>query len=748
VVLAYFGEGGPLGESGDRRCYFTCDSTVKGRDKDAVASSEVGDALKNLKSRHCCVLLDVDFKGFDIDGKQAIAEPTLGTPPYPEFLGDDGSEDHNPAPGRVLFLATNGLSRSLDLDKHGVFTQSILDGLKGAADKEGYEPDGWVTVDELADYLDKKLPALTAKYGKTEEEKQQLHFVLGGRANHFTLTHNPAVAGKVRERLDKLDVLAKDGKLPEKFVTEGRTLLERMPRLEAQRSLRKQYQELVEGRIDLDKFQSERDKILDSTKLPRDQAVEYASKVMEIVGLIQERYVKKVDANEMVAWAIRGLYRRADEKIPSEIEDRLKTVGDLKESELAVLLADARQALGAREDLASHKDVDVTLQRMLAHLDPYTTYIDAETLQRFRSEVRGKFTGVGIQIRKDTASDQLLVVTPIKGSAAYEAGVHAGDVITKVTRDVDSEGKPLAQTEVILTKGLPLNAAVKKILGKEGTEVTLTVQRDGKEMDFRLTRGQVNLESVMGVHRKKGDDWEFMLDPESKIGYIRVTTFAQNTFTDLKRAMARLNDAGLKGLVLDLRFNPGGLLPSAVDVTDLFIDDGLIVTIRPRVGRESPLRGHHRDSLLDFPMVCLVNGYSASGSEIVSAALQDHGRALIIGERSYGKGSVQNIEDFDGGEVKFTTASFWRPSGRNLNKASTAGKDEDEWGVKPDQEVKLSRKDRDDLLEHQHEAEIIQAPGKVARKKEFRDRQLDVALEYLRGQIKTAGRSARGGKDG
>jgi carboxyl-terminal processing protease len=221
-----------------------------------------------------------------------------------------------------------------------------------------------------------------------------------------------------------------------------------------------------------------------------------------------------------------------------------------------------------------------------------------------------------------------------------------------------------------------------------------------------------------------------------------LTTFARNTFDDLRRAMATLAEQGIKGIILDLRFNPGGLLQSAVDISDLFIDDGLIVSIRPRVGREDRYTGKHRGSLLDFPMVCLVNGYSASGSEIVSAALQDHSRAYIIGERSYGKGSVQNIRNFDGGEVKLTTASFWRPSGRNLNKASTSGKDEDEWGVTPDKIVRLSHKERDDLAEYQRNTEIIQRkdrPGRTA-KPEFKDRQLEAALEYLRGQIKTASR--------
>jgi carboxyl-terminal processing protease len=740
VILTFIGEGGPLGESGDRRCYFASDSTFKGRDKDAITTGEIADALKNLKSQRFCALLDVDFKGFTSD--KPVAEPNLGNTPYQEFLGDDGSEDHVPKTGRVLFLATNGLSRSLDLKDHGLFAEAILKGLKGAADKDGYEPDGVVTVDELTEYLDKEIPELAGKHGATKEEKQQLHFVLGGRGNHFALTSNPTVAAKVKERLDKFAEIVKDGTVPQRYKEEGLTLLSRMPRLEAQRNLRKQYQALVDGKITPDKFESERTTILDSTKLKRSDAMEFAQKVMEAIQIITDGYVKKVNQNDMVSWAIKGLYRRVDEKIPEKIDDQLKNIRDLKEADLTVLLADARQALGKREDLDKHKDIDFTLQRMLGHLDPYTTYIDPEAKQKMDQDIIGNFTGIGIQIRKDSASQQLLVVTPIKGSPAYKAGLHAGDLITTITREVDSDGKPLSPTEVIPTKGLPLSQAVKKILGQAGTKVKLTVKREGEEqpLEFEITRGRVEVESVLGYKRKSNDDWDYFIDPENKIGYIRLTSFARNSYRDMLKVMSDMAERGIKGFVLDLRFNPGGLLNSAVDISDLFIDDGLIVTIRPRVGRATPFSGRHRGSLLDFPMVCLVNGYSASGSEIVSAALQDNKRALIIGERSYGKGSVQNIQPFEGGELKLTTATFWRPNNKNLNKSSTSGKEEEDWGVIPDKVIKLAPKERDDLAEAQHNSEIIQPKGKPTTKKsDFKDRQLDEALKYLRHQIDMAG---------
>ncbi len=737
VIFAFFGNGGPLGDLGDRRCYFAADSTFKDRDKDAIAAADVGEALKNLKSREFATFLDVDFKGFDSES----VEPNLGANPYREFLGDDGTEEKGPISGRVVFLATNGLSTSLDLKEHGLFAKVLLEGLKGAADKDGYEPDGQITVDELSSYLDKRIPRLANEFGKTREEKNQQHWVLGGRANHFVLTHNPAVMPAVKERLEKLETLLKDSKMPAKFGVEGRQLLERMPRLTYQRNLRKDYQALVDGTIDQETFETRRDAILEGTRLRDADAAQYAKKVIEASELVKENYVKEINQGDLVAAGIKGLYRRIEEKAPPEIEAKLKTVKKMNEEELTKLLSDVRLQLGKREDLDKHKDLDITLQRMLAHLDPYTTYIDPESLTRFNQDITGNFRGIGIQIRKDNASDMLLVVTPIKGSPAYKAGLQAGDIVTRIRREVDSEGKALAEPEEISTKGLALSDAVKKILGKEGTKVKLTVQREGepKPLEFELTRAQIEVETILGHKRDSDDNWDYVIDKENKIAYVRLTSFQRNSYRDLIKVMRDLSKQGVKGFVFDLRFNPGGLLDSAVKISDLFVSDGLIVSIRPRVGKPSAFHGHADNSLLDFPMVCLVNGASASGSEIVSAALQDHNRAWIVGERSYGKGSVQNIQPFEGGEIKLTTASFWRPSGKNLNKSSTAGKEEDEWGVVPDKEIKLSRKEREDLYEALHESEIIarkDGKGTKETKPEFKDKQLEEALKYLRKEIK------------
>jgi len=464
-----------------------------------------------------------------------------------------------------------------------------------------------------------------------------------------------------------------------------------------------------------------------------------------------KEYVKELKQPELVGNAIKGLYSRLEEKLPPELLKRVESAKDLSAQELSALLADTRQNLGKREDLEKNKDIDISLQRMMAKLDPYTTYIDAETKAAFDKDVQGNFTGIGVQIRRDSVSDMLLVVTPIKGSPAFKAGMQAGDIITRIVRTVDSNGSPLKEPEVISTKGMATTEAVKKILGKPGTPVTVTIQREGQPApkDINLIRARIEVESVLGFKRKPNADWDYMIDPKSKIAYIRLTNFARNSARDMSRALdevrkqASADKQVLRGLVFDLRFNPGGLLDSAVLISDMFVDDGLIVSIRPRGRQETKFNGSAEGSLTDFPMVCLVNSGSASGSEIVSAALQDHHRAYIIGERSFGKGSVQNIKEFGEGEIKLTTATFWRPSGKNLNKSSTAGKEEDTWGVKPNLEVKLNRKERDDLFDHFRDTEIIEPEGGRPNKESkpaYVDKQLEEALKYLRGQIGSASR--------
>jgi carboxyl-terminal processing protease len=199
--------------------------------------------------------------------------------------------------------------------------------------------------------------------------------------------------------------------------------------------------------------------------------------------------------------------------------------------------------------------------------------------------------------------------------------------------------------------------------------------------------------SVLGDRRRPDGHWDYLIDPDKKIGYIRITSFIQKTADELKAALDELKEKGMKALILDLRDNPGGLLSSAVEVSDLFIAKGKIVSTKGRNTPEKVYEAEEDGTFRGFPMAVLVNEGSASAAEIVSACLQDHGRAVVVGQRSFGKGSVQNILDLEDGNsvLKLTVATYWRPSGRNIHKFKDA-KDSDDWGVTPNpgMEVKLT----------------------------------------------------------
>jgi carboxyl-terminal processing protease len=736
VILAYFGTGGPVGEGGQRRCYFAADSTVKGRASDAVSANEIGDEFAKIKSQRLAVFLDVNFKSITADPPLDVR---LGENPYGEFLGEDDSPEHNPLPGRVLFLATNGLSTGIDLKekKHSLFGQLLLDGLAGAADKEGTKADGVVTTRELASYMEAEAPKLWKQFAA--QEKRPTPFVIGAEQNRFVLVENPEEKARIEKQVEALGRLLKDEAA---LVREGKELLERMPPTEAKRALRQNYLDLIEGKLDREAFKSQRTKRLAEMKLAEGRDTRFAEKVMEAVHRVEAEYVSEgehIKPQTLVSNAITGLYRRLDEEPSKELKDKLAGIKNMSNRELQSLLAEARRQLGQREDLDDHKDIDIALQRMLSKLDPYSTYIGPADKARFEIDLKAEYTGIGAQIRKDPVTDWVRIVTPLRGGPAYNSGkIQADDLIVKIIRDEDSEGKPITDTKEkeIDTKDLTLTEVVKRLLGARNTRVKLQIRREGRDQDevVEIVRGPVKQETVVGFRRKANDEWDYMIDNKNKIGYIRLTSFAQATAADLERVLESLQDQGIKGLILDLRFNPGGLLRAATQICDMFLDSRALVQIRkPRLNLAQAIPGNTRDVLSQkVPMVVLVNGSSASASEILAACLQDHGRALIGGERSFGKGSVQNVLDFDGGDLKLTTAGFFSPKGKNLNKLSPPADKPDEWGVKPDEDVKLElpKGEEDALAEYLHDQEVIKKDKKPSDKP-FEDRQLKKALEFL-----------------
>jgi carboxyl-terminal processing protease len=423
--------------------------------------------------------------------------------------------------------------------------------------------------------------------------------------------------------------------------------------------------------------------------------------------------------------------------------------------------------------------LESALEGMLQNLDPHSSFINTSEWKQFRRQIEGKFGGIGIQVEVDGETGRLRVIAPMVGTPAYEAGVLAGDQITEI------DGKS--------AEGMSSDKAVEVLTGRPGTDVKLTVLHENAEdpVTVTITRAIINIPSVIGDHRKPDDQWEFLIDKDKKIGYIRITSFIQNTAEDLKKVLDELKEQGMRGLILDLRDDPGGLLSAAVEVVDLFLDHGEIVSTKGRNTQPKTFSASKDSPFGDLPMVVLVNQNSASASEIVSAALQDHHRATVVGQRSYGKGSVQNIFELDDGNsvLKLTVASYYRPSGENIHRFKNA-KTTDKWGVSPDKgcEVKLNlgdyvrwfrgRRDRDLAAGHKRtpaeparpaekaqdkaEAKKVdsneKAPEKATTKETekaepkraasrrsggpFVDKQLDKALEVIRAKVDTKAKAA------
>jgi carboxyl-terminal processing protease len=334
----------------------------------------------------------------------------------------------------------------------------------------------------------------------------------------------------------------------------------------------------------------------------------------------------------------------------------------------------------------------------LSSLDPYTVMVWPQQVQEFEKIMTNEFTGVGIEITKEKG---LLTVTSLlPDTPAYYSGLDAGDIIEAA----DGED----------TKDMSLTCAVRKITGPAGTEVTLTVKSPGDEQnrDITITRAKIVVPTIRGWQRTEQGGWLYVIDDENKIGYIRLTSFSSDTASNLERALVDLEAQGMRGLILDLRFNSGGLLDSAVAITDKFVGEGLIVSTRSRFGIPTYPVAHGRGTHPGYPLVVLINRYSASASEIVAGALADpkHERAVLVGERTHGKGSVQGIAHYpDGnGQLKYTMAYYHLPSGQRVESRDAMEKlGRDDWGVGPDVEVEFKSNEFRERLDIQRKNDVL-----------------------------------------
>ncbi|MFO0814885.1 MAG: S41 family peptidase [Gemmatales bacterium] len=346
------------------------------------------------------------------------------------------------------------------------------------------------------------------------------------------------------------------------------------------------------------------------------------------------------------------------------------------------------------------KFIESAIQAGLRSLDPHSSYISPKDYVQFKKQSEGKFGGVGVQVVVNRDTKRVVIISPILGSPAFRAGIKPGDEIEAINGEK--------------TFDLNNDDVVDRISGAPGTTVTLTIRRrgSGRRMDLTLTREEIVTEGILGDKRLLDQHWDYFVDQQNKLGYVRIASFGSKALEEFESALKKLDSEQAQGLVLDLRNNPGGSLETAVKMADLFIEEGDIVRVEGR--NEDPRlykakkEGTFFTGNRTIPIVVLVNENSASASEIFAAALQDHRRAVVIGERSFGKGSVQRLYPMESGSsrLRLTTAKYIRPSGKNIHKFLDA-KDQDEWGVMPDVTVKLSPLEELDWLIARRDRDIV-----------------------------------------
>ncbi len=331
---------------------------------------------------------------------------------------------------------------------------------------------------------------------------------------------------------------------------------------------------------------------------------------------------------------------------------------------------------------------------MTGQLDRFTTMIWPYELEDFRKRTMGSFFGIGVQIRKD-AGKPIEVVAPLADTPAFRAGLQAGDLILRV----DGRG----------TRTMKIEQAVKLNTGPRHTKVVLTIQRGGtpKPFDVGIVRDEIHIQTVKGWRRLPDGKWDYFLDRQAGVGYVRVTQFTGDTVEDIRKALRDLRTQQAKGVVLDLRLNPGGLLSAAVGVADEFLSRGLIVRTKGRNVSDAQKSASALGEYQKGKLVVLVNRISASAAEIVSGALKDWGRATVVGERTYGKASVQRLIPLrpKRARLKLTTAHYYLPSGTPLHRTNGAKT----WGVEPDVKVVMTPRQMSRWLGLRRETDLLKS---------------------------------------
>ena len=389
----------------------------------------------------------------------------------------------------------------------------------------------------------------------------------------------------------------------------------------------------------------------------------------DLLRQIEQRYVQQLDRNELLETALRAIVGKLD-----------STFGNLRTNDMV--------------------------------------FLDAREVSQLNESLEQKVAGIGAALKTDDASGEVVVTSVLPGSPALKGGMQAGDRILHVN-------------DVPFAKDTKLADVVKLVRGPVGSPVTVSIRRAGADglLRLQLVRDVVPLPSVKGYRLRPDNNWEFMLNDERKVGYIRLGYLGNQTHGEVERVLELLKAQGMKALILDFRHNPGGSLDAAINVADLFLESGTIVTVKARDG-EKAYEAKVEGTYSGFPIVALVNRKTASAAEVITAALQDHERAVILGERTFGQGIVRSIIPLKGGigALKLPVAAYYRPSGRNVNRYSYLD-DSDDWGVLPNAGCEIVMSD-DELtrFEKVFGSDVLAAAEKPV---EFEDHQLQKALDQL-----------------
>ena len=428
------------------------------------------------------------------------------------------------------------------------------------------------------------------------------------------------------------------------------------------------------------------------------------------VDLVAGSYVRPVARAELLQAALTGLYEAARRPVPRNLRRRIDDAekaaalalaaeqasatpaplvpalaparrGAPDDRALLDLIRAVRAEIGKAEGLEGEDPLRICCQAMLRSLDPYSGIISA-TEQRKTIGTQSERDGFGLEVHHGTAG-RLVIKDVLPGSPAQRAGLRPGDDITHV-HDSDGRERKLAESLDLLNGRVPL---IKPDSGAFGTPepIRMTFRRPpaGTERSATLDWRSFRPESVFGVTRRDDNSWNYWLDAERKIAHLRLGNLVENTPDDLYEIVSELRRGGLRGLILDLRWCPGGSLNGSRQSAEWFLGEGVIATVRYRNRPEDVYRSTGEDKLRDFPMVVLINGDTVGGGELIAAALQDHRRAVLVGQRTRGKGNVQTISPLGTLGLKVTSGTLVRPSGKNLHRFPDS-KPSDDWGVTPD----------------------------------------------------------------